>query len=72
MQRPVLQSREVLNGYVYFASDIEGRLAGVRFNRGDTDSQHTITFVRKHGDWEAPSCARMRLSLRWAYATQTV
>ena len=50
MQRPVLQSREVLNGYVYFASDSEGKLAGVRFNRGDTDSQHTITFVRKHGD----------------------
>ena len=55
MQRPVLQSREVLNGYVYFASDSEGKLAGVRFNRGDTDSQHTITFVRKHGDWEAVS-----------------
>ena len=52
MQRPVLQSREVLNGYVYFASDSEGRLAGVRFNRGDTYSQHTITFVCKQEEWE--------------------
>ena len=52
MQRPVLQTKEVLNGYVYFASDIEGRLAGVRFTRGDTDEQHTITFVCKQEEWE--------------------
>lgn len=61
MQRPVLQSKEVLSGYVYFASDGEGVLAGVRFNRGDTDAQHTITFVCKQDDWgdvSAPIPAR--------------
>lgn len=52
MQRPVLQSKEVLSGYVYFASDGEGVLAGVRFNRGDTNEQHTITFVCKQEEWE--------------------